>query len=69
MEELISGIFTAVFGSELISIKYILPVALILGGVLGYADSADGTVRKLSLGLAAVGGTGLLLVLLGVIGS
>lgn len=69
MEALISGIFNAVFGSELISIKYILPVALILGGVLGYADSADGTVRKLSLGLAAVGGIGLLLVLLGVIGS
>ncbi len=59
MEELISGIFDAVFGSELISIQYILPVALILGGVLGDADSADGTVRKLSLALAAIGGIGL----------
>ena len=42
-------------------------LALVIGGVYGYADSADGTVRKLSLGLAGIGGIGFVLVLLGVI--
>ena len=68
MEELISGFFNVIFSSELLSIKYAIPLALVIGGIYGYADSADGTVRKLSLGLAGIGGIGFLLVLLGVIG-
>jgi hypothetical protein len=68
MEELISGLFNAIFSSEILSIKYAIPLALVIGGIYGYADSADGTVRKLSLGLAVAGGIGLLLVMLNVIG-
>lgn len=68
MEAIIEGFFNLIFGSGILSIKYILPVALVLGGIYGYADSADGTVRKLSLGLAGIGGIGFLLVMLGVIG-
>jgi len=68
VEAIISGFFNLIFGSEILSIKYILPLALALGGIFGYADSADGTVRKLSLGLAGIGGIGFLLVMMGVIG-
>ena len=68
LEELISALFNAIFSSEILSIKYAIPLALVIGGIYGYADSADGTVRKISLGMAAVGGIGLLLVVLNVIG-
>lgn len=68
MEEIVTGFFNLIFANEVLSIKYILPLALVIGGVYGYADSADGTVRKLSLGLAGIGGIGFVLVLLGVIG-
>ena len=68
MEELISGLFNAIFSSEILSIKYAIPLALVIGGIYGYADSADGTVQKISLGMAVAGGIGLLLVMLNVIG-
>jgi hypothetical protein len=67
MEELISGLFNAIFSSEFLSIKYAIPLALVIGGIYGYADSADGMVQKISLGMAVAGGIGLLLVLLNVI--
>lgn len=68
MEEIVTGFFNLIFANEILSIKYILPLALVIGGIYGYADSADGTVRKLSLGLAGIGGIGFLLVLFGLIG-